>query len=692
MSVRAHDIAGPQEAVARDAQSLQSGLRLALGWCAFVGAYFLAYRYGMSFGQSTASPFWFPDPILLCALLLTRPRYWWIFVPSTLPIRLLTAVPPDVPLWFLIATFVIDSARGLLTAALLRRFLVNPTRLDTVREFAVFFAFAVVLVPALTALGGAAARSVLGYDFWPTWQQWFMGNALAHVVITPAILYWVVGLPRKLHVPAPMRMVEGVALTLGLLVTSYLAFESQSKGVGIAEPAFYAPVPFLFWAAIRFGMFGASGAIVVIAIMAVHAAIVGHGPFTGGSPAETALYLQNFMLWRAAPLYLVAILIAQKNGIELSLRESEARFRNMADYAPALIWVSGQDQECTYFNQRWLDFTARTHAQEAGHGWLEGVHPEDRERCTSSRSAAFAARLPVTTEYQLRRSDGQYRSFLEHAVPRFTANGAFLGFIGSCIDITDRKRAAAELNRQRTELTHASRVSTMGQLAAALAHEINQPLAAILRNAEAAELILQQQPLDQGELRAILEDIRSDDQRAGAVIDRMRSLLKRRDFELESLELTPLFEQVAALVRTDLLSRQVMLELHLPDGLPRVRGDRVHLQQVLLNLLVNGADAMNTSSPDRRRLEVGARVVDDQSVEVTVVDAGPGIAEARLEQVFEPFFTTKSAGMGLGLAICRTIIEAHGGRIWARNENHNGGRGGAAFHFTLKRAAEEAAP
>jgi C4-dicarboxylate-specific signal transduction histidine kinase len=171
----------------------------------------------------------------------------------------------------------------------------------------------------------------------------------------------------------------------------------------------------------------------------------------------------------------------------------------------------------------------------------------------------------------------------------------------------------------------------------------------------------------------------------------MRSLLRRRDFEFESLDLTPLLEQVAALVRTDLLSRQVMLELHLPAGLPRVRGDRVHLQQVLLNLLVNGADAMNASPPERRRLEIGARVADDE-LEVTVVDAGPGIAEARLDQVFEPFFTTKSAGMGLGLAICRTIIEAHGGRIWACNENRNGSRGGAAFHFTLKRAAREGTP
>ena len=459
MIVRAQDLTGQEEAVARDARplSLQPGWRLLLGWCAFVVAYFAAYRYGMSFGQTTASPFWFPDPILLCALLLMRPRHWWMFVVTTLPIRLLTSVPPETPLWFLLVVFTVDSVRAMLTATLLRRFLAHPTRLETVRDFALFFAFAVVLVPAVTALGGAAARSALGYEFWPTWQQWFMGNALAHVVITPAILYWIVGLTWNLHLPRPQRIVEGALLIAGLITSTYLAFESQSQGVGIAEPAFYAPVPFLFWAAIRYGMLGASGAIVVIAIIAVHAAINGHGPFAGGSPQETALYLQNFLLWRAAPLYLVAILIAQKNDAEVSLRESEARFRRMADFAPALIWMSNSQRERTYVNQRWLDFTGRTLAHEQKHGWLEIVHPEDRERCLRSRDVAFEARAPLTIEYQLRRRDGQYCSFLEHAVPRFTSGGAFLGFIGSCIDITEMRETSEAIKARTSALALALR-------------------------------------------------------------------------------------------------------------------------------------------------------------------------------------------------------------------------------------------
>jgi C4-dicarboxylate-specific signal transduction histidine kinase len=283
-------------------------------------------------------------------------------------------------------------------------------------------------------------------------------------------------------------------------------------------------------------------------------------------------------------------------------------------------------------------------------------------------------------EYRLRRRDGQYCWILAHAVPRMTPRGEFLGYVGSCLDITDRKQME-EANR---DLAHVARVSTMGQLASALAHELNQPLGAILRNAEAGELILKQNPPDCEEVRAILADIRQDDQRAGAVIDRMRSLLQRRNLELEPLSVKQLLDQVMVFVRAEMLARRVTLQMDLPPSLPMVRGDRVHLQQVLLNLLVNGADALNGSPTGQRRLEVQACRAGNQAVEVAVRDTGHGIAVEKLAQLFEPFFTTKSSGMGIGLAISKTIVEAHGGRIWAENNAD----GGATFRFTLKVADE----
>lgn len=257
----------------------------------------------------------------------------------------------------------------------------------------------------------------------------------------------------------------------------------------------------------------------------------------------------------------------------------------------------------------------------------------------------------------------------------------------------ERERLAVEMQQLRDELAHSSRVSTMGQLASALAHELGQPLGAILRNTEAAELLIEREPPDLAEIRAILTDIRLDDQRAAGVIQGMRALLKRRDVEWTSLSLADLVADVAALIRPDVLQRQVRLAIDIPAGIPPVYGDRIQLQQVLLNLLVNGMDAMSHQPPPTRRLAVQARQTEARMIEVAVRDSGPGIHEQSVDRVFEPFYSTKPQGMGLGLAVSKTIIEAHKGRIWAENR----AEGGASFCFTVPlaaspRAGEEAKP
>ena len=247
---------------------------------------------------------------------------------------------------------------------------------------------------------------------------------------------------------------------------------------------------------------------------------------------------------------------------------------------------------------------------------------------------------------------------------------------------TRRRRAEAEIQNQRMELAHVTRVSTVGQLASALTHELNQPLAAILRNAEAAEMFLQREQPDLEEVRAILADIRKDDQRAGDVIDRMRTLLKRRRLESTPLDLRALIEDTLVVARNDARARQVKLTSDLPPQLPAVPGDRVHLQQVLLNLILNGMDAMSECPADARSLVVRVRNASAGSVEVSVTDRGSGLAPEAAARIFESFFTTKPQGLGMGLAISRTIIEAHGGKI--RGEN-NPGRG-ATFTVTLPAA------
>jgi len=252
-----------------------------------------------------------------------------------------------------------------------------------------------------------------------------------------------------------------------------------------------------------------------------------------------------------------------------------------------------------------------------------------------------------------------------------------------CRDIVASRHSEKEAHRLRDELAHVARVSTLSELSGSLAHELNQPLAAILRNAEAAKLLLAAKEPDLEELRAIIADIHSDDRRAGAIIERMRALLKRQALELHDVSLGTLAREVLELVRGDALAHRVTLECAVPDSLPAVAADRVQVSQVLLNLLVNGIDAASSARGSERRVAIQARRADARTVEVAVADSGDGIAPELLPKVFDPFVTTKAKGMGIGLAVSRTIVEAHGGRLWAQNND----RAGATFRFTLPVAA-----
>ena len=245
------------------------------------------------------------------------------------------------------------------------------------------------------------------------------------------------------------------------------------------------------------------------------------------------------------------------------------------------------------------------------------------------------------------------------------------------------RQTRQELEDLRSELARAGRVTALGQLASALAHELSQPLSAILRNAEAAEIHLNNPAPDLDELREIVADIRKDDRRAGDVIEQMRALIKRRTLQMHPLALNEVVEDVISLVHSDALARRVALDYVMTPGLPLVSGDRVHLSQVLLNLIINGMDAMQTCPASNKRVVIEARPREEGRVEVAVTDYGPGVPAGLIDRVFDPFFTTKSGGLGMGLPISRTIIEAHGGRLWA--EHAPAGRG-LTFRFTLSQA------
>jgi PAS domain S-box-containing protein len=270
--------------------------------------------------------------------------------------------------------------------------------------------------------------------------------------------------------------------------------------------------------------------------------------------------------------------------------------------------------------------------------------------------------------------------------PIIESDGRASQVLGASTDITWRRETELELREQRAQLAHVTRISTMGELAASLAHELNQPLTAILSNAQAALRFLSSKPADLQEVREILQDIVEDNSRAGEVIRRMRALIKKEEPEFTSVDLASLIRDVALLLHSDAILQNVRIALELDDDLPPVRGDKVQLQQVMLNLMLNAFEAMKNCAAAER--EVKLRVAREKTgvIQVAVSDRGTGLSKDKLDKIFQPFYTTKREGLGMGLSICRSIIQAHGGHLWAENNFDHG----ATFYFTMPIAGEAA--
>jgi len=371
--------------------------------------------------------------------------------------------------------------------------------------------------------------------------------------------------------------------------------------------------------------------------------------------------------------------ITERKRAEERLRESEARFQAMADTAPVLIWMTGTDSLCNYFNKPWLDFTGRTMEQEVGTGWTEGVHPDDVQGCFDCFLPAFHARKPFRMEYRLKRADGEYRWVIESGIPRYTGAGEFAGYIGSNIDITDLKRAAAErqrLHELEANLAHINRVSMMGELAASLAHEIKQPITAALMDAKTCVRWLRRDTPDVAEGCEAASRMIKDTTRAAEVIDRVRSLYRRDTSDRELLDINEVIREMTVLLHDKANRTSVSIRTELDPGLPRITADRVQLQQVLMNLLLNGIEAMKGANGE---LTITSKRTNDGQLLISVSDSGVGLPIGQGDRIFEAFFTTKEQGTGMGLSISRRIIESHGGHLWACANTGSG----ATFQFTL---------
>jgi PAS domain S-box-containing protein len=368
----------------------------------------------------------------------------------------------------------------------------------------------------------------------------------------------------------------------------------------------------------------------------------------------------------------------RRRRAEAVAREHEAQ-RAIVSEAPVMIWRAGVDKGCDFFNPWWLAFTGRTLAQELGDGWAEGVHPDDLDACLASYVAAFDARVPFRLEYRLRRFDGEYRWVLDLGTPRYDSAGQFAGYIGCCFDITDRKHAEQALGEAREEISRVSRLTALGEFAAALSHELRQPLTAIIMNARSSLYQLEKIPPDHEVVKEALDDVVDAGHRAEAVIQRNRELFRHHTVQTSALDINAVVREVLVLSATRLQEHHVTVATELADDLPAVRGDRIELLQVLLNLLANAIDAMERVEGSERRITIMTSRLDQGAVVVAVKDCGVGLDAVDMQRMFTLSYTTKATGTGVGLSISRSIIQAHDGRIWA---SQNADRG-ATFSFSL---------
>jgi PAS domain S-box-containing protein len=370
----------------------------------------------------------------------------------------------------------------------------------------------------------------------------------------------------------------------------------------------------------------------------------------------------------------------ERKRAEQALRESERSSRSAFDGIAGLVAVLAPNGELETVNHQLLEYFGQPVEWIKNWGTNDAVHPEDLPRVLERFKRGMASGTPYNQEFRIRRFDGEYRWFENRHVPIRDDSGRVAHWYNLLTDIEDRTRALARLEQMQADFAHLNRVSVMGELVASLSHEITQPIASARIYARAAQIFLDKQPPDLGEAREALAGIVGNAGRAGDIIDRIRDHIKKTPPRKEHFDLNEAINEVIVLVRSAIIKNGVSVQTRLSEKLYPVLGDRVQLQQVVLNLILNAAEAMGSVEAEPRELLINSEQ-DHTGVLVAVRDSGPGIHPADLERVFESFYTTKPKGIGMGLSICRSIIEAHGGRLWATGCEPQG----ALFQFTIPR-------
>ncbi|WP_051390058.1 AAA family ATPase [Bradyrhizobium sp. Ec3.3] len=370
--------------------------------------------------------------------------------------------------------------------------------------------------------------------------------------------------------------------------------------------------------------------------------------------------------------------LTERKRAEEALRESERSLRSAIDGIPGFVAVLAPNGEIETLNRQIVEYCGQSLEELKNWATNGPIHPDDLPRVVEILTKSIATGVLYETVTRMRRFDGEYRWFDVRGVPIRDDSGRITRWYVLLTDVEDRTQALARLQQMQSDFAHMNRVSMMGELAASLSHEIAQPIASARNNARAAQNFLKMEPLDAREVREALSCVVGDTDRAGDIIDRIREQIKKAPPRKERFDLNAAINEVIALAQSATVRNGVSVQTRLAEGLLPVLGDRIQLQQVLLNLILNAAEAMSSVEEGARWLLISTDL-DQAGALVAVRDSGPGIDPAHLDRIFDAFYTTKSSGTGMGLAICRSIILAHGGKLWAEANEPRG----AAFQFTL---------
>jgi PAS domain S-box-containing protein len=633
------------------------------------------------------APFWPPNIVLFCALLLSPYRRWWLFILAVFPAHVLAEIRVGMDTAQLLVAFATNCAVAAANAAALRRMIGGPPWFGSLRNACVYVCVTAVVSPAMVALGGAFVpimSAPSAEHYWSFWAQWYLSNAVGSLALGPIALILLSERKRWWRRFKPRHVAETALLATAVIVACTLGCMASDAAIpkGFLPALAYLPLPFVLWAALRFGAIGASAAVLLVSVNSIWHALNGPSLFLTGTPETSVFALQAFIIGLSIPVLLLGASIDETRHAEAAARENEERMAFAAVSANVCLWHVDYKSDRFWVTNHGRELLGlRPHDVISRHAVMSMIHPEDRQEAVATLQAAASAGRLASCEFRIvRPSDGQIRWVRCRARAHGNYRGVPAEISGTFADVTEQKTTEIELARQRQEIAHSLRVSMLGELSGGLAHELVQPLSAILSNAEAARILLTRDPPDLNEVVEALDDIISENNRASDVIHRLRSLLKKSEARFEPADINEIVNSTLRLLHNELITRHVRVSTDLAAGPARVTGDAIQLQQVLLNLILNAIDAMNDVAPARRLITVRTRTTAAEQVQIEVSDCGVGLAPASQKRVFQPFFTTKEQGLGLGLSLCSAIVKLHGGAL---SLNNNNAGSGATATFTL---------